>query len=238
MADFGISNKRELIQKAKSSQFLIVIIASVVVSASLIGTKILWAQRSYQAQIIDAKNEANETLESNIAAVEELGKSFDELEKSDITSSLVLDALPSKYDFPALVTTMEKLATLSGVEMLSFVGDDLTASSVNTEGQPSPVPMPFSVRVGGSYTNIKRFVTNMQKSIRPFNFEEMKIEAGESGVEVDFKMTTYYMPAKSLEIRKRSITSGGAPAPTDPNGAPVTTQGDVSAGVDTSGVQQ
>lgn len=242
MAEFGINSKRDLIEKAKSSQFFIVIIASIVVSASIIGTKILWTQRSYQAQIIDAKSEADDKLDQNIKAVSGLKEEFDKMERSTITSSLVLDSLPSKYDFPALLTTIEKMTALSGVGLKTITGQDLTASAVNTEGQPVPIAMPFTVSIGGSYDDIKKFVANMNKSIRPFQIDEIKIDASEGGIEVEFKMTTYYMPSKSLEIRKTNITSGSAPASAATTGAagsqtPATT--DVPAGVDaTAGVPQ
>jgi len=241
MQESATHNKRDLITKAKSSQFVVVIVASIVVSASLIGIKILWEQRSYQAEIISAKTTARNQLEANIEAVEQLKIEFADLEKSDVTSSLVLDALPSKYDFPALATSIEKISTLSGVGLESFVGDDLTASVVNSDGQPVPVEIPFTVSITGSYETIQKFIENMQKSIRPFQIKEMKLEASDNGIQANIRMSTYYMPGTSLDIRKQSIVSGSAATvlvdPANPN-ATVAPTTDLPPGVDASGVPQ
>lgn len=242
MADALIHNKRDLIQKARSSQFAVIIIASVIIAASIIGIKILWAQRSYQATIIDKKAKASDQLEANIAAVAKLEDEFKKLESSQINSGLVLDALPSKYDFPALATSIEKMTAISDVELDSFVGEDLSASSVGSQGQPVAVEIPFSVSVLGSYENIMKFVDNMQKSIRPFNIIEMSIQAsGEGNLQADFRMKTYYLPSKSLEIRKESVSSGAPAAATTPApaAAPATSApaaSDVPAGVNAPGV--
>jgi Tfp pilus assembly protein PilO len=238
MADKQSGQKRQLIEKAKSSQVVVIIVASVIVSASIIGIKILWEQRGYQSEIITAKEAAANQLEANIAAVDQLEQEFVKLENSDVNSALVLDALPSKYDFPALATSIEKLAALSRVEMSSFSGEDQTGTAINSSGSPVPVEIPFTVSVSGSYENVQLFMQNLQKSIRPFAIDEMSIEASETGIQMSISAKTYYQPAKNLEIRKKTITTDGsqsaATQPSGTAGAPGQTPTGIAPGADSS----
>lgn len=241
----GITNKRDLITKAKSSQFLVVIVASVIVSASLIGIKILWGQRTFQQRIISAKTDARDQLEDNLKAIEELKKEFNKLESSKINSNIVLDALPSKYDFPALATSIEKVAQSSGVTLDSFVGDDRTASAVDSASEPTPEEIVFGISVSGSYSDVAKFVQSLHKSIRPFKIEEMSLESAAGKIQLNVKVVTYYAPTKNMEITKEKIkSSSGAAAKDDKksdSGASSDqkpSSGEVPADVDTSGVPQ
>jgi len=62
-------------------------------------------------------------------------------------SKIILDALPSTYDFPALASSLEKLLASKGVPVSSLSGtDDQLNQETNTSSPtPAPVPMPFLI---------------------------------------------------------------------------------------------
>ena len=202
----SIVGKKELISKANSRIFLTVAIASVVVSASLVASKILLDQRSFQSRVIDAKTEVNTQLEENIIASEDLIKSYEVFEKGDVGPEVVLDALPSKYDFAALSASVEKLVSETGIDMDSFSGEDESADAIDSLAEPAPEAIEFSLSVSGSYEKIQEFLSDLERSIRPIKINSMDIsKGGDDAFSLSLSLTTYYQPSRNLEITKRSI---------------------------------
>ena len=85
------------------------------------------SQAAYQNRVINAKREANGQLQNNLTASKALVKIIPEgflntpkiLQGATTAGSgdrdgdngkIILDALPSQYDFPALATSLEKIA--------------------------------------------------------------------------------------------------------------------------------
>ena len=216
MADLKISTKRLQIGKANATIIAAVGIASFVTVSSLMFCKVLLSQRAYQSKIISAQNKAKKQLKANIDSVNTLKvqyKAFAETPDNIIGGSaagsgdrdgdnprIVLDALPSKYDFPALATSMEKLITPTGVKIVSITGsDDEVAQSKNS--QQTPVEIPISFSVSGSYTSIKSFVDAIEKSIRPIKVKTVSLSGNDGNLSVNVTGTTYYRPAKTLDIK-------------------------------------
>lgn len=206
MANTTIKNKKDLISKANSRIFAAVIIASLIVSASLVATKILWDQRSFQSRVIDAKREVRDKLEQNYENAQELQKSFEVFEEGDVNSQLVLDALPSKYDYAALTSSIEKLAETGGYTLEAFTGTDESADAVDSDAEPSAEPIEFTVEVSGSYDDIQNFVKDIERSIRPFKVTLLTISANdESEMTATAQIETYYQPTRNLEITTRRV---------------------------------
>src|SRR6185436_19057656 len=92
---------------------------------SLMASRGLLGQRSYQARVINEKGKAVKQLQSNVAATKSLVDSYSNFtslssnvlggnprgtgDKDGDNGKIVLDSLPSKYDFPALTTSLEKI---------------------------------------------------------------------------------------------------------------------------------
>jgi len=223
MAKAHISSKRIKIDKAQATVVGIIAGAVFVTVFSLVSAKALWTQNSYQVRIIDKKQDARDNLESNLQSVEGLQAAYKIFvstptnviggnpagtgEKDGDNARITLDALPSKYDFPALTTSLEKILVDRKFKIDSITGidDELAQSTQKGEGSPVPIEMPFQISVTGSYSSVQDLLTVFEKSIRPFNAQKLVIKADASNIQLTFDAKTYYQPEKGLNIKLEDV---------------------------------
>jgi Tfp pilus assembly protein PilO len=181
------------------------------------------SQMSYQNRVISAKKEALKRLEGDLKARDSLQNSYRDFvaqdpnvlagnpegngDKDGDNAKLVLDSLPSKYDFPALTTSLEKLISGQGLHIVSISGTDEEASEASKQATPTPeaVAMPFQLQVGGSYQSVQSFVDITLRSIRPFKIQTMELSGDESSMIATFSAETFYQPEKSLKIKSEVV---------------------------------
>ncbi len=217
------STKRLQISKANAQMVGIIAGAVFIAVFSLVSSKALWTQRSYQAKVIGKKEKARDQLQANIEAVSKLATSYQGFvgssenvlggnpagtgDKDGDNAKLVLDALPSKYDFPALTTSLEKLLTEKNFKIGSITGtDDEVAQSKNASSDsPKPIPMAFSVNVTGSYDSVKDLIGTFEKSIRPFSMSTVSFSGNNNSLQLTVTANTYYQPEKALNIRQELV---------------------------------
>lgn len=215
--------KRTLISKANSSMVVATSIAAFVLVFGLVGGKALLGQMGYQNRVIDAKKDALKQIESNLKAVDSLKNSYNDFVSQDPNvlggnpkgegpqdgdnAKLVLDALPSRYDFPALTSSLEALITSQQLKILGISGTDeeATQGGQQTSGDPAAVAMPFQVQVSGSYQSMQGFVDLLLRSIRPFQIQSIEISGSETSMIADIAAQTYYQPEKKLNIEQEVI---------------------------------
>jgi Tfp pilus assembly protein PilO len=183
----------------------ILVLTSIVVSFSMVGLKFLWDLRAYHSRVTEEKEQVRDTLSTNIENIGLLKTSFNLLEQSKVDSKLVLDALPSKYDFPALATSVESLVTRSGLILSSFSGDDLEKEAVNRITDPEPIEIPLNISVEGPYKNLIKFVDILSKSIRPMQVNRIEIQGTDENIRADILLSSFYQPGVSLEVETRTI---------------------------------
>lgn len=203
-----VNDKRKLINKANSQIFLAVILSSVVVSAGLVSLKFLNDLRNYQSRVIAAQEETRDQLIANIESANEISEAFVEFDAGEISAEEVLSALPSKYDYPALATSIDKLAGFSDATLESFAGEDEEAeisSSVQVSAQPEPYEIQLSMSVTGSYKDIQNYLKVLERSIRPMKINDLSLSGSDSNMEADLSVSTYYQPKDQLEFSKRTI---------------------------------
>lgn len=223
MAKTASFTKRALISKASSTMVLATGVAAFVVVFSAIASKTLIGQAAYQNRVISAKKQALATLESDLKARDSLVNSYKSFvdtpqnviggspegtgDKDGDNAKIVLDALPSKYDFPALATSIEKLVTMQGLAIQSIAGtdDELTQAANQSSTSPQPIAMPFQVQVVGSYDSIKSFVNALERSIRPFQVLKVEVSGNEGSMTATIDAQTFYQPEKSLNIRTEVV---------------------------------
>lgn len=250
MPKMQFSTKRLLIEKTNSTIVIVVGIAAFVTAFSLVASRSLLAKRSYQARVIGAQEKARDQLAENIKAVDTLKTSYQEFvsrpeniiggsstgtgERDGDNAKIVLDALPSKYDFPALATSLEKILADRKYRIKSITGTDDEAnqnSSGGSTGSAAPTPassptpssmpqpdanpvqavgsavdMPFELTAEGNYTSLVDLLSVFQRSIRPLHAEKLTFKAGTSGsVELTFQGKSYYQPEKSLSITNEVV---------------------------------
>jgi len=215
--------KRSLISKANGTIVIATALAAFAVIFALVAGKSLVGQVTYQNRIIDAKKQALQTLRADLEARDSLVESYktfiaDEVnvlggstagtgDRDGDNAKLVLDALPSKYDFPALTTSLEKVITGQGLEIRSISGTDEEVGQAGnqTSTDPEPVPMPIQFQVVGSYTSVQSLVDMLLKSIRPFQVNTIELSGDEGSMTASINAQTFYQPEKSLDITEKVI---------------------------------
>jgi hypothetical protein len=214
--------KRELIDKANSSMVAVVAVSAFLIVFSLIASKALWSQRSYQSKVISKKEEAVKQLESNKEAVEKLKVSYatfintpDNIiggnpngtgDRDGNNSKIILDALPSKYDFPAFITSIKKLLATKNLELKSITGtDDEVAQNTAKSKGAIEIPFEFTSEVNG-FAQAKDLLIATEQSIRPIKIKKATL-TGKDGQNLTVGVTAVsnYQGAKGLTITKEVV---------------------------------
>ncbi len=214
--------KRSLISKANSTIVTATAVSAFVLIFSLIASKALFSQMAYQNRVIDAKKEAVAQLKENLEARDSLVTSYksfvdrpQNLLGGDPSGSgpqdgdnakIVLDALPSVYDFPALATSLEKLITSQNLQITGITGTDQELEQqAAADATPQPVPMPFQIQVTGSYDSIQNLVKLFNSSVRPFQTQTMSLGGNQSNMTLTLSAQTYYQPEKTFKINTEVV---------------------------------
>ncbi len=217
------SAKRVLIDKANARIVTYVSAAAFILVFSLVATKTLVGQAMYQNRVISKKRLAVSRLQQDVTATDTLKESYQTFTNTTknvlggnvsgtgaldgSNAKIVLDALPSAYDFPGLTTSLETLLGQQKVKINSISGtDDEVAQSGNQSSvTPTPVPIPFSVSVQGDYTSVQNVIGAFEHSIRPIQLQTISLVSNQGDLTLSVTAQTYYQPAKSLNIRKEVV---------------------------------
>lgn len=220
MAKTMTSTKRTMITESNRKVLIMVSVASFLVVFSLVSSKTLLSQISYQDRVLSKERQARTQLQTDIVAKNNLvdayqafvstpqnilgGNSSGTGGQDGNNSKIVLDALPSTYDFPALAATLESLINSQGLTIQSIGGTDEELTEQNQSGpNPLPVSMPFQLEVAGSYQSIQNLITVFQESIRPFQIQTIQLAGDESSMTATITAQTYYQPSKTFTIAKQ-----------------------------------
>jgi hypothetical protein len=219
-----ISSKRTAISKANAQMVVVVSIASFIAVFSLVASKAVLTQNSYQSRVTAKKEVAYHQLTTNIVAAKSLVDSYKQFtdksnnviggntvgqgDKDGDNGKIILDALPSNYDFPALASSLEKILTSQNLKVSSITGTDDQVNQQTNLSSPSPVPvpMPFSFSVtNASYTSIQQLINTLQSSIRPIQIDTIVLSGAADNMQTTITAHTYYQPAKNLKITKELV---------------------------------
>lgn len=212
------STKRSLISKASSTMVLTTTLAAFVVVFCLVASKTLLSQANYQNKVIGVKKDAVSQLKDNIAARDSLVTSYQAFvdtpqnilggdpsgsgEQDGDNAKLVLDSLPSKYDFPALATSLEKMINAQGLQIVGITGTDQEVQEKGkTEGAPQAVAMPFEIQVSGSYEAVQGLVRMFGNSIRPFQIQTIELGGSQTNMTATINAQTFYQPEKTFKVQ-------------------------------------
>lgn len=212
-----ISSKHIQVDKANQTTVIAVSVAAALVIFSLIATQALVKQMKYQNTVIGLRSSASKVLKNNLKARATLVnsyKTFDEAPESVIgtkekNSKIILDALPSKYDYPAIATSLQSLILGSGLSVNTISGTDNEAAAEQESVNPTVVDIPFSIAGSGKSAAAQTLLTNIEKSIRPITVNSVKISAGKDDtVSISVEAKTAYQPSRILEIKESVIKNG------------------------------
>lgn len=219
---------KSLVDKTSSSSLAMVIIATVIVVFCLVSAKALLAQGAYQRRVVNAKQDTVDTLKKNIDASESLVGGYDIFASSKTNalggngqaaasalppdgpnSRIVLDALPSNYDFAALVSSLTFLLTANQIQEGSVTAIDESANNTPDKlTSTSPVTI-AGLQLGGksSVNNLYTMLTNIEDSIRPLNVQKLDLTLDESSGNYSASITldTYFQPAKKVTVTNKVV---------------------------------
>jgi hypothetical protein len=222
-----VSAKRLQISKASSTIMSVVAIATVITVFCLVSSKALLSQAAYQNRLISAKNATVKQLEANKSAADQLVNhyrtAFDNAGPTNLLGAkndksptavppdvdntrLVLNALPTTYDFPALISSLSKITNNNNMASPTISGTDESATQNH---QPSASPQPVSIKISmsgqNSYEGIQRLVRDLERSTRPFDITSLQLNGSQSFMSVGLNLNTYYQPAKTLSAGTKEV---------------------------------
>ena len=217
-------NKRLAISKANAQIVAVIGIASFVVVFCLVASKALISQNSYQVKVASEKTKANKQLDANLESFNALKTSYAKFNNANpnvingntngtgdndgSNAKIILDSLPSAYDYPALTSSLEKILNDRGIKINSITGvDDQAAQSGATAAaaSPKPVIMPFTFSVNTNYGAAQELLSTLQKSIRPLVIDKISVSGGSSNMQLTVTGHTYFQPTKTLNITKKAV---------------------------------
>lgn len=150
-------------------------------------------------------------------ATQRLSNIYDTLGLDDVTR--LASVLPKEQDLPAMFVQVDALARASGLQLDNVGFTDLTAAAKGgaspsaTEGgaaatapaaalTPQPtgsrdvlrkMSVTFSVSGGGGYEDLKRFMTNVESSIRLLDVQSFAYTPGDQQEKYQVNAITYYL---------------------------------------------
>lgn len=223
MSSFSKSAKQLQIDKANAFIVIMVSIAAIVTAFSLVSVKALLSQKNYQSRVIKQQVESLTVAHNDLDAIKSLNSSYVAFNNQPINtigglsngtgpqdgpnSKIILDALPSQYDFPALMTSIQKILTDRGFKIQTLSGvDDASLANAASSTSPVPVEIPFQFSVSGSYDSVKDLVAVLERSIRPISIDTLQITSSDSStVTLTVSAKTYFQPAKNLNVKMKVI---------------------------------
>lgn len=218
-----LSTKHLAIDKANTSVVIAVSIAAFLIVFCAMASKSLLTQRSYQAKVIAKKETALKQLDTNINEVERLLISYKEFsgatqnvlggnpkgnaDRDGENPRIILDALPSKYDFPAVATSLDKLITGNGFQVKTITGidDEVNQSANQSSGSPQFIEMPFTFEAIIGNADAKKFMELFERSIRPIQVQKLSVVGKEGSLETTVTAKTYFQPTRNLNIKSEVV---------------------------------
>jgi len=213
-----VSAKHIQLDKNQSTILAVIALTVALVIFGLFAIKAEVTKGMYQRRVINARRAVADRLKDNYTAAQTLVTQYNVFAQQDPNilggsaastatsldgdnSWLVLDSLPSTYDAPALATSVEKVMLGRNVTINSLtVTDDPSANSDKPEQQPQAKPITFSFEATTNYASAVKLLQDFERSIRPFDLNTMEIAGTDTSLHLTVGMTTYYQPAKSLDL--------------------------------------
>jgi len=217
-----VSVKHLQIDKDQSTILVVIVVAVVVVVFSLFATKSMISKGLYQKRALHARKDVAATLKSNYTSAQALFTQYKVFADQDPNilggavngnsnldgqnAVVVLDALPSNYDAPALATSVEKVLSDRNVTINSLtLTDDPASNSDLPQAQPQPKTISFSFEGTTSFATGAQVLQDFEHSIRPFDINTLEISGTDTQLKMIVGMTTYFQPAKSLDLNATKV---------------------------------
>ena len=231
-----ISVKQLKTDKANTTIIIILSICSFIFVFSVIASKTLISQYSYQSRVTKAQQNTLSILNTDKSSAQQLITSFNtfnalnpniiggsssliQTNQDGTNSKIILDALPSSYDFPATITSFENLLNVPNLSVSNLSGSDTAATaaapaaaspSTSTATVPVTAPtgtvaVPITFTVTGSYSTNISALQNLENSIRPVGIDGIDFTGSDSASNMVVTAHTYYLPSTGFTTSEETI---------------------------------
>lgn len=214
------SAKYKQIDKNQAVIFFVLAATSFIVVLSAFSAYSLFVQQRYQSSVISEKEQSLADLERSYENASDLSRAYaafadspDNIiggfsegdgERAGDNARIILDALPSQYDFPAFITSVEQLLLRQEVSIDSISGSDQELEFRDIEGG-EPIEVPLGVSFNGDYASVQAAIDSFESSIRPFSFNSIALSGRDDSLRVDLRGHSYFQPSQPFELNTRPI---------------------------------
>ncbi|MBA3757871.1 hypothetical protein H0X09_03330 [Candidatus Saccharibacteria bacterium] len=223
----AVSTKHFQINKANNMILVVMAVSAIITVFCLVSAKALLSQASYQRKVISEKDKAVDQLKENVKAGKELAAQYNVFEKADPNiiggkggdlpgegpldgdnPRIVLDALPSQYDFPALASSVEKIVTSAALIPSELGGTDEGQDSLaapEPTANPTPSEMGFTLEVSNTYLTLQTLIKDLERSIRPIDVQTVEFAGKEDAMTLTIKARTYFQLGSGFVVGQKEV---------------------------------
>ena len=221
MAKAQKSVKQMQIDKTNSAIVLTVSLAAIVIAFSGVSIKSMLVERAYQSKVITQQRAALKVAKADVTAIASLSaayKSLDEASTNIIggyttgtgpqdgpSSKIILDGLPSKYDFPAIISSLTNLLQRGGFKTDALAASNTASLQDAATTSPTATEIPFQYGTTGSYGDVKNLVSTLDRSVRPVAISTMQISGSDAQLSINVSAKTFFQPGKTLNVTTQVV---------------------------------
>lgn len=220
--------KRTQISKANRTMFLWIAGASALVGFAVVASIFLAQKLYFNEKVLLAKNKTVSTLNANNKVVSELQSQVRALDAngdlakvkaadSDQSIQVILDALPSDANSPALGASLQTrlLADIPGLTLISLQVDPVqgiesladagveSGAVEGTGGTANQITFQFSV--SGNQDALLQALTKLERSIRTIDITRLQIENQGAAQVMTIQGRAFYEPAKNVTLYDKVV---------------------------------
>lgn len=211
------SIKHDIIDRDSTRIVAVVAAAVFVVVFCSFAIKTLVSQSLYQNRVVSEKEKTLKQLKKNKESLKTLEQSYTAFvnESENIlggnptgqgpidgnNAKIVLDALPGKYDYPALSSSFEKILREGGYTIVQLGGTEQENSEPSATAKATPIEVPYTFGFSSDANKAKALLQTLERSIRPMNVDTLRIQVANGGqVTATVGLHTYYTQQKTFEL--------------------------------------
>jgi len=188
-------------QELKTSNYvgLIVAISIVVILVGGLALKNLGAKFLLNSHVLNQKNVAKQTLNTDLTAVQSITQQYQQLTTQ---SQLLKDALPTESDVPGLANAVEVMAGTTGAQLKSVGSSVGLATPTATTG---PLALPITISAAATYANLTRFLAAIESSVRPIHITDIQLAGTNALLSVTIDGSTFYQTPATFNVKTETV---------------------------------
>lgn len=203
-----MANKTPKLHKSLSNNTLVVtmmLIAVVMLVVGFIVSRAIFKTISFNNRVISEKRQVESKLKTNVKNLGTIMGNYEVFEETGAGSDVVLKALPTEVDIPALLTRLEFMFNSSGVSFggFSIEGAENVLAGGETElSSETPLEATVTISISGPYANIKQALSNIENEIAPYKVKTLGISGNDREASAQITFVMNFLGAKSVDIEK------------------------------------